>query len=684
MALKKDFLCGPILNISEDMKKIYSFACAVLLTASAWAQTGTVDTHKMMPREATAQEDQHSKQAALEQNLTYERGTEFFYEDFSNGLDGATAYGAWTTEDTGVTPIWQLADANSPGGEFSNPATQALTSESAANGWMIFDCDLYNTPISGGVEDVTGFMYSPVVNMTDLGSVILEFQQTFRYCCFPTSPLTVEVSNDEGETWMVFEGHGSFIQAANEASANPLTTQLDISCAAAGQESVQIRWAYNSAGAAGYSHYFWGIDDIRIFENPTANNIEVMQVVNGDVFNIWEFRVTPMEQATTADDGGLLVGTVFRNIGSEDQTDVVVTVEVMDADGTVLNTTVSDPFMVPAYGNQGICPPQLNDTLYMQTGWVPDAEGSYIVRSTAMQVEMDEVDVDNVLDKSIEYSSDEYGHDDPALLDVQLLARDADSGNGFDPTGYGCFYTCPNEGSDGFGILTKFGSDSQEGVEFEIRLYQGLADSPYDPNEAEIFGWNIFTLGQEWIDNSADDWVYFPFEDEIELLATDVAADDLNVYFASFINEFESDFQLSCQAQSNSDTDNSSLQYEITGAGTFVWFTSQTATPAVRLVTSQRLGVDEFVSSDLNLGQNMPNPAGDFTRIPLTLANAHNVTLEVRDMTGKLIKWEFFGNMAAGEHTLELNTADMAAGTYTYAIVAGAERVARQMVVAGK
>lgn len=668
------------------MKKLYSLACAVLLTASAWAQTGTpADTHKMMPREATVHEDLNSKQAALEQSVSYERGTDFFYEDFSNGWDGSTAYGAWTTEDTGVTPIWMVADANSPGGEFSNPATQALASESAANGWVIFDCDLYNTPISTGVEDVTGFMYSPVVNMTELGSVILEYQQVFRYCCFPTSPLTVEVTNDGGETWVVFPGHGSFIQAANEISANALTTQLDISCVAAGMEAVQIRFAYNSAGAAGYSHYFWGLDDIRIFENPTLNNVEVMQVVNGDVFNIWEFRVTPMEQATTLEDGGLLVGTVFRNIGSQDQNDVVITVEVMDDAGTVLSTTVSEPFMVPAYGNQGACPPQLNDTLYMQTEWVPAALGNYSIRSTATQLEVDEMVEDNVLDKTIEYTADEYGHDDPALLDVQLLARDSDSGVGYDPTGYGCFYSCPNEGSDGFGILTKFGSDSEEGVEFEIRLYQGLADSPYDPNAAEIFGWNIFTLGEEWITNSADDWVYFPFEDEIELLATDVASGDLNVYFASFINEFDSDFQLACQAQSNSDTDNSSLQYEITGAGDFVWFTSQTSTPAVRLVTSLRDGVTELTAtSDLTLGQNMPNPAIDVTRIPLTLANAHNVTLEVRDMAGKLVSWEFFGNLAAGEHTLELNTSDMAAGTYTYAIVAGAERLARQMVVAGK
>lgn len=49
----------------------------------------------------------------------------------------------------------RLRDANSPAGEFSSNLN-AMASPSAANGWVIFDGDLFNTPISDGVEDVTG------------------------------------------------------------------------------------------------------------------------------------------------------------------------------------------------------------------------------------------------------------------------------------------------------------------------------------------------------------------------------------------------------------------------------------------------------------------------------------------------------------------------------------------------
>ena len=210
---------------------------------------------------------------------------------------------------------------------------------------------------------------------------------------------------------------------------------------------MQIRWAYNSAGAAGYSHYFWGLDDIRIFENPLENDLEITQVMNGDVFNLWEYRVTPMEQATTAEDGGLLVGTVFRNAGSQDQTGVLVAVEVLDEAGTVLNTASSGAFNLPAYGNQSLCPAQLSDTLYLSTGWVPTEPGAYTVRSTITSVETMTPDI---VEKVIHYTEDVYGHCDEQAIDVQLDARESDNSSGsgtlWDPTGYASF-TFPNAGS---------------------------------------------------------------------------------------------------------------------------------------------------------------------------------------------------------------------------------------------
>lgn len=674
------------------MKKIFTLVVAVALAGAVSGQDKTQDAHLLKPRALTSIEERISLEQGQLQ-IPHTRGGEFFCEDFSNGLDGTTSYGAWTTEDTGTEPIWMMATAASPGGEFSN-TDQALQSTSADNGWVIFDCDLYNTPISAGFEDVTGFLTSPVIDMSNLNTVVVEWSQVFRYCCFSASPLTVEVTVDGGTTWTVFDGHGEFIQAANVISANPLVSQLDISCVAANEPAVQIRWAYNSAGATGYSHYFWGIDDICIFENPTVDDIEVTQVTNGDIFNIWEYRVTPLEQATTQPDGGLLVGTIYRNIGATDLADVTITVEILTEDeSAVLSTTVSDPFALPSFGNQPVCPPNLTDTLYLQTEWVPASTGTYVVRTTVQADGVtDATPENNTIQKTIVYTDDEYGHSDPEQLDLEIFPRESDNSTTqlplVDPTGHASFFTCPNEGSTAYGVLAKFGPGSDPGVEFEARLYKGNDAAPFDPNQADIFGFQFFLLTEEFTEDSENDWFYLAFEDPIELDATDVAGEVFNNYFVGVINEFESEGDLTILAQPDSDTDNSTLQYEITGDGDFVWFTSQTHTPAIRMVVSERepwVSVEELAAAtDVEVGICSPNPAVGITRIPLTLNGSHNVALEIRDQSGKLVKYQNFRHMPAGDHTLEVDVQELAAGTYTYAVIAGTERVARQMIVAGK
>ena len=67
----------------------------------------------------------------------------------------------------------------------------------------------------------------------------------------------------------------TFIESANTASANALTTSVDISCVAAYAEDVQVRFSYLQAPETGdaYSHYYWGIDDVTISENPVNNDL---------------------------------------------------------------------------------------------------------------------------------------------------------------------------------------------------------------------------------------------------------------------------------------------------------------------------------------------------------------------------------------------------------------------------
>ncbi len=86
-------------------------------------------------------------------------------------------------------------------------------------------------------------------------------------------------------------------------------------------------------------------------------------------------------------------------------------------------------------------------------------------------------------------------------------------------------------------------------------------------------------------------------------------------------------------------------------------------------------------SNDLFVSQNYPNPSTSSTYINLGLKKAVKVTVEVHDLVGKVVYKESKGNMTSGNHTIQLNTSNWETGVYTYTVIAGGERMTRQMIV---
>ncbi len=83
------------------------------------------------------------------------------------------------------------------------------------------------------------------------------------------------------------------------------------------------------------------------------------------------------------------------------------------------------------------------------------------------------------------------------------------------------------------------------------------------------------------------------------------------------------------------------------------------------------------------LGQNTPNPATNSTTVTYALENnTNNVSLMIFDVTGKLVATYNEGNMAAGDHSIKIDTQNLDAGVYYYALTAGKGRIAKKMVVA--
>ena len=544
---------------------------------------------------------------SLVQSLPSGGGPILFQETFSNGFDGSNGNGAWTVEDNANDSLWawvmpggqgMYADGSAtgtthPGGEYSTNIG-ALASPTADDGWMIFDNDFYNTPIAEGYQDTDGSITSPVLDFTSYSSVIVDWHSYFRYCCYPYAPIYLEVGSliDGVTNWTSFDAHGSFIESANTASANPLPVSVDVSCVAANQDSVFLRFAYRQAPETGnaYSHYYWGIDDVTVTSNDVLNDIEITQVTNGDVSNVWEYRVTPLGQAIRGIDGGLVAGVMYRNVGTENQNNVQVSIDILDESGGLVASAVEFIDVVYSFANAATCPANAQDTLFINTGWEPDAEGSYTLQATMVSGMADATPANNVLAKQITYSDAVYAHDSEDALDAELRPRESDDIDGFyDPTGQGSFFHTPNSGAVAYGLAIRFGANSgltMDGVaddlEFETRLYTldgstGITDSPY---EAAYWVYDHMWSNPE---GSSDVEVFLPFDDPINLETWEIGMGG-NYYFAAVMSEYESATELTVQGQANSDTDYSTGTFGQAGDGSFVWFTRQTFTPAVRLI----------------------------------------------------------------------------------------------------
>ncbi|MFT4661455.1 MAG: hypothetical protein ACI8XB_001732 [Patiriisocius sp.] len=603
----------------------------------------------------------------------FEKGAAIFSDDFSNGL------GAWTAVDSEGYGIWHLATAASPEGEFSTNIGQ-LQSTTASNGWMIFDCDGFNTDVNqtgttGIASDVQGFLTTPSIDMTDEPSVILEFQQYFRYCCFGTSPMSVQVSSDGGGSWTTFASNDYFIESANAASDNAMTTTMDISCAAGGEADVMVRFAYNAEFDAGYSHYYWGVDDVSIYGNANVNDMAIDLVTNGDIWNNYEYRVTALEQAVSAADGGLLIGTYFNNYGTANQTNVTLTVEILDDAGTVLNTNVSDAFNSLTFANSAICPAS-TDSIYIETGWEPTVEGTYIIRSTLVSADAtDDVPADNIVEKSIEYTTVQMGHDDATAFDLEMLQSTAANGD-FETEGFGNHYQMTNEDSEAFGVIVYFGPNTTPGLTIEARLNttDGFVsvDDDYEFIDYEIQPEDVPTSMADPIAT------YIEFEDTYELLTIDDGA----TYFALVTIQELGEGELTVLANANADSDFSTGEIDLSGGGDFVWF-NRPDVPAVRLALEEPpLGLEELTLSDgVSNFENSPNPATDITTISYSLVEKLDITIEVVDMNGKVVHSAVQGSQNTGDYRFELNVSEYSDGVYFYSLISGNKKMTRKMVV---
>ena len=100
------------------------------------------------------------------------------------------------------------------------------------------------------------------------------------------------------------------------------------------------------------------------------------------------------------------------------------------------------------------------------------------------------------------------------------------------------------------------------------------------------------------------------------------------------------------------------------------------------ITTTGNTGISTAVENSVNVAQNFPNPCSGYTYINYTLAKDEDVSLEVYDITGKLVTSLSQGHQYAGvNHSINLSTAGLQSGVYFYTLVTNNNRITKRMTV---
>lgn len=82
-----------------------------------------------------------------------------------------------------------------------------------------------------------------------------------------------------------------------------------------------------------------------------------------------------------------------------------------------------------------------------------------------------------------------------------------------------------------------------------------------------------------------------------------------------------------------------------------------------------------------NVGM-FPNPSQENATLLYSVKNAGNVTVEIKDMEGRVVSNDNVGSMSVGTYNYNLNTAKLSNGIYFVTLVSGEQRIIQKLSVA--
>lgn len=568
-------------------------------------------------------------------NINRDRVLEVYYsEDFDAGWNG------WTAELQEGNVEFKLTSTghqNSPSNTYQIPALATSTPAQ----WVVLDSDADG--LSGISEAAT--LTSPVIDLVAEGVTFGDFIQMEFDQFFPewqADETWIGVSTD-GITWTEKEIN---IGVGREARPNPEHITWDITDAVgADLSTVQIRFRW-----VGNWDYGWQIDNVKISE-LFENDLSVTRVYRTYDEGLMYSQV-PLNHSKQ-----MVIGAIVKNIGHIEHTGVGFDYVIRDAANDVVasGTAVADL----TQSNTDA------DTILWQTGFTPNAVGTYTVEVTATSDQSASDD-----DMSNNMLADEF-----YTITPYTYAMDYPLGTKEPISFFPAADPLETAGQASFGNLFYFATaDVVTALEFEV------ADN------SEIVGETIFTIVGHVNTTAGGDWVYDG------VFETSISADDLGTmktigfpegynvnstelylfmighYGWADVNEPQDYFMRQGDIQFNN---RQGLDMNSDGRGFF-----DRKAPIVRV----RLNADELSIDDKKVATFAfyPNPTADQLNIVVAAEN-EAIVINVRDMAGNLVETLDMGVINGG-NSIELHVSNYAAGLYTIEMVGQTNHAVKKFV----
>ena len=303
----------------------------------------------------------------------------FYTNDFSVAGDWTIANNA---AGAGANDNWVLGTAG-PAGAF---AIDPIASTSAANGFALFDSDLYCTG-----DQSAWIGNSAAIDCSAHPSVVIDFESFYRKF---NDEVYVQVSTDNVNftNYRVYETYTN-----NDASTNPELTSVNISATAGSQASVYIRFLFLSDASNGGDGcgYAWMIDDVSL-RDADAMDLVLNETYWGST-GFWEVRL-PYSMVPMAQIAPIQFSGIAANVGATDQNDVVF--NVTGSTGYAGSSAVT------------VAPSGFIDTLIVTPDFTPAATlGVTNLTFNLSSSATDATPTDNLGSSSVEITSSTYARD---------------------------------------------------------------------------------------------------------------------------------------------------------------------------------------------------------------------------------------------------------------------------------